>query len=373
MPPTTDYQALHLQARKAHQQGDNQAAIAQYSRLVSRLLGRKPAILQKRPELLALLADAASELIEILRWEGDYGPAIALQERLLPLFPDRAQALRLHAANLKLEAGQREAGLDELREIAEADPQNIWGWIALGSGYLWLQRYQESEEFLRRAATLEGAATDDRALAWKLLFDLYDVQARVQEAVDAWEQAYHLDPELRSTLPELCAAVIDHGHYPIAEEYIRQVDSRPRRLYCMGLLHTATIQVTEAGRAWTELLEAGPAQSQEGYDEYAEAAVRALLPARGLEVIEPLIQRGEVNYRRLLIAGLAYAQQRIINRATGTLDVALRMADLQRPRRTRSGAGRRIFDERARILYGQIRLDPDVRRMLERYFIPRRG
>jgi len=373
MSPTTDYQALYLEAQQARQQGDNSTAIARYHRLVSRLFHRKPAVLQKRPELLTLLADASSELIEILRWEGDYGQAIELQERLLPLFPDRAQALRLHAANLKLEAGQREEGLRELREIAEADPQNIWGWIALGSGCLWLQKYEQSEDSLRRAAALEEAAAEDRALVWKLLFDVYDVQARVQEAIAAWEQACHLDPGLRSTLPELCAAVIYHAHYPTAEEYIRQVDSGPRRLFCLGLLRTATLQVVEAGRAWTELLEYGPAQNQEGYDEYAEASVRALLPARGLELIEPLIQRGEVNYRRLLIAGLAYAQQRIVNRATGTLDVALRMADLQRPRRTRSGGGRRIFDERARILYGQIRLDPDVRRKLDRYFIPFKG
>jgi len=373
MSSPSDYQALYLEAQKTHQQGDNQAAIAQYARLVSRLLRRKPDALERRAELRALLDSAAPELVELLRWEKRYDQAIELQERLVALYPERALALRLHAANLKLEGGQREEGLHELREIAEADPQNIWGWIALGSGYLWLEQYEQAEEFLRRAAVLETADNEDRASAWKALFELYDVQQRVQEAIDAWEQACRLDPGLRSTLPELCAMLIYQGHYPAAAEYTQQVDSRPRQLFCTGLLHSAYMRVTEAGRAWTEMMEYGPGRDQGGYDEYAEASIRILLPARGLELIEPLIQRGEVNYRRLLIAGLAYAQQRIINRATGTLDVALRMADLQRPRRTRSGGGRRIFDERARILYGQIRLDPDVRRKLDRYFIPFKG
>ena len=371
MPPTTDYQALYSEAQQARQQGDNPTAIVRYQRLVSRLLRRKPAVLQSQAELRALLDSAAAELVELLRWERQYDQAIEVLERLISLFPDHALSRRLEGANLKLEAGQREVGLRELREIAEADPQNIWGWIALGSGHLWVEQYQQAEKFLRRAADLESAANGDRALAWKALFELYDVRRNVQAAVGAWEQACHLAPELRSTLPELCAMLIYHGQYASARKYIAQVDSRPRRLFCMGLLHTATSEVEEAGRAWTELLECGPGQDQAAYDDYAEASVRALLPARGLELIEPLILKGDVNYRRLLIAGLAYAQQRIINRATGTLDVALHMADLQRPRRTRSGGGRRIFDERARVLYGQIRLDRDLRRKLDRYFLPR--
>ena len=83
-----------------------------------------------------------------------------------------------------------------------------------------------------------------------------------------------------------------------------------------------------------------------------------------------MIKRQEINRHRLFLAGLAWAQRRIINHAKGALDTALRMADLERPRRTRPGGKNRIFDVRERILYAQAIIDPDIRQKLDRYFIP---
>ncbi len=370
MPVRDDYQDLHAKAQQAYRAGDSDSAVERYAQLVSRLMELGAEAIGRQPDVQDLLSDAAQALTDILRWEGRYEEAIGLQERLLSFFPGRALALRTLAANLRIEGGHEEKGLQELREIAESDPDNIWGWIALGTGYMWTERYEETEQQLLRAAKMETAEEADRALAYKYLFDMYGIQKRIHQAVDTWEEACQLDPELRATLPELYTMLIHWRHYSSAEDYLKLDRSRLRRLFYTGLLSFSNNLMPQAAEAWNKVSEHDPDELTEGYDEYAEACVRLLLPSRALQLLEPLIERREVSYWRLIIAGLAYAQRRIINRAKGTLDVALRMADLERPRRTRPAGKRRILDARARILYAQVRIDKDVRQELDRYFIP---
>jgi hypothetical protein len=77
--------------------------------------------------------------------------------------------------------------------------------------------------------------------------------------------------------------------------------------------------------------------------------------------------------RLFLLAGIAWAQKRALKRATWALDTALRLADMERPRRTRPAGDARAFDARARILYGEVTIDADVREKLDRYFIPKKA
>jgi tetratricopeptide (TPR) repeat protein len=371
MPTPDDYQALYTRAQRSYHAGNSQLAIEQYSQLVSDLATSSAEVVAAQPDLSDLSANAVNDLAGILRWEKRYDEALLQVERLIDLFPERSPALCTLAANLKIEAGRQEDGIQDLNELTQSDPENIWGWITLGTAYLWTGQYEEAETELLQAARLESADNADRALALKYLFDLYGLQKRVHQAIDTWEEACQLDPELRSTLPELVTTLIHLRHFRTAEDYIKLEPLRLRRLFYEGLLDFSIDLVTQAAQIWKQVVAYDPASLAEGHDEYTEACVRLLRPAQALELLEPLIERRDVNHWRLIIAGLAYAQQRIINRARGTLDVALRVADLSRPRRTRPAGTRRILDARARILYAQVRIDDDVRQELDFYFIPR--
>jgi tetratricopeptide (TPR) repeat protein len=371
MPTPDQYQSLYAKAQRSYHAGDSQSAIEQYSQLVSDLAGSGAESAAGQPDLSGLLADAANELTNILRWEKRYDEALLQVERLIDLFPERSPALRTLAANLKIEGGRQQEGIKDLSELAQSDRENIWGWITLGTAHLWTEQYDEGETVLLQAARMEGADNADRALALKYLVDLYGLQKRVHQAVDTWEEACQLDPELRSTLPDLVATLIHLRYLRTAEDYIKLERCRLRRLFYEGLLNFSNGLVPQAAQLWNQVVKYDPETLAEGHDEYAEACVRLLLPSQALGLLEPLIERGDVNHWRLIIAGLAYAQQRIINHAKGTLNVALRMADLEQPRRTRPAGTRRILDARARIFYAQVRIDDDVRQELDGYFIPR--
>jgi hypothetical protein len=73
----------------------------------------------------------------------------------------------------------------------------------------------------------------------------------------------------------------------------------------------------------------------------------------------------------MIVAGLAWAQKRALERSRWCLDVALRLGDLERPRRTRPAPQGRMMDIHARRFYGDVVIDADIRQSLDIYFIPR--
>ena len=79
---------------------------------------------------------------------------------------------------------------------------------------------------------------------------------------------------------------------------------------------------------------------------------------------------GQTGYFRGVVLGLAYAQRRDLARATWFVETAVRLGDLERPRRTMAAPQGRILDMHARLLYAQAQIDPDIRLRLERYFSP---
>ncbi len=394
MPLLETYQDLYQRAQQAHHTGEISTAIELYSELVYGLMKKEEFVDEEQQ--LALIDNSVNRLIELLRWEKRYDDAISLLEQLIEVSLTREPSLRMNAAILRVEAGahtkhpeedcgyKSSAGLEELHKIAEADPENIWGWITLGTTYLWLTRYKKAEEHLRQAAELESAEDNERAIAYKYLFDLYDVQGHVEEGLQAWEQAKDLEPTFKHTLPAVLRMLIYWRHFKTAQRYLAQEWVKPRRLFYSGLIAFKNNRMPSAADAWNKVLEYKPEALTEGQDEFAETCLRLLRPSLALEILEPIAEQGmidrtqSVHSYRLLMLGLAFAQRRVINRAKAALDIALRTADLERPRRTRPAgengrASRRILDARSRILYGDIRLDPDIRQMLDPYFIPGKG
>ena len=339
-------------------------------RLIAGLTSRGAAAIQSDADLRDQLIQAVDALTARLRWNKEFDEAIALQESLLAYLPDDAVMLQTVASTLRVEAGDETAGFRALRQLAEQDTDDAWGWIALGSACLWAGRHEEAEFYLRRAADLGQVEALDRAEACLLLFRLYGSTRRVDEAVAAWEQATQLNPELEANLPDLLRMLIHWYYFDLAQRYVEREHLDLRRGFYQNLIDVKRSPVFPRN-SWEWVMKHDPTALTEAHDEYAEACLRYVKPQRALDAIEPFIDQGDLSRRRLVLAGLAWAQLRMIDRATWALDLALRAGDLERPRGTRrSTGGRRILDTESRVLYGEIIVDSDIREEVDRFFMP---
>lgn len=357
------YQDLYAQARTARLAGRHGEAITTYTRIIERLSELSPETLQGRPDLEELLHQAAEELLEVLRWERHYDQAIEVEEKLIALFPQEELVRRTEIANLLIERGQVEEGLSQLQEIAQADADNIWGWITLGAQYLWLRRYEEGEAYLQRAVELEGAADEDVAFAYRYLFQLYKEQDRHEEAVAAWERARHLDPGTQSTLPEVYRMFIQAGDYKQAHSYLRREQNRLRYLFHLGLMDHRQGDEYAAQRQWRRLADMDPHNYEQGQDAWAEACLRTGRVQQALNELARLVNQGEITSHRMMLLGLAWAMAGEVQKARAALNGAVMILDHSRPRRSKlSRKEWRLFEELVK--------DEEVRKALEDYFVP---
>ncbi len=344
--------------------------IDSYRQLVSSLTSLGSAAIQDNETLQQELAHYAQLLTDALRWEGQHAEAIQVQEELMSYLPEDAAQLSVMAATLKIEAGRALEGFATLRAIAEQDPENVWGWITLGSNQLWIGEFAEAEANLLRAAQLESADASDRAVARQYLFKLYGLQRRVDEAVASWDQACRLDPSLAATLPDLLRMLIYWYHYDTAERYLLREHDPVRHRFYEDLINMKRSPVYPRS-TWQWVHEVDLSTVELAQEEFAEACLRFVQPQLALAVLEPALAQGEHSRRRLAFMGLAWAQQRMIERAKWALNLAIRAGELERPRGTRrSVGGKRVLDSETRILYGEIVVDPDIRKEIDAYFMP---
>ncbi len=366
--------ALHDKAQALNSAGERERALEHYDKLVHTLIEKMREDTSRAPaDLRDLFSDAANEFVDLLRWERRYERAMETQKQLLTIFPEHATAYQIGMANLQIEAGIEGQGLQTLHNIAEGDPENIWGWLTLGGGYLWSGRFNEAETYLQRAATLDNASSQDRALAYRHLFDVYDVQGRTSEALYAWDLGAQLDPDMQARRSDVYQMLIYWRQYDEALKRLEGERFKPRQFFYQGLVAFKKKLMPDAIKLWNQVLAYSYERLPEGHEEFAEACVRFLRHSLALEMIAPRIEKGMASRRLFLLAGIAWAQKRMLNRATWALDTALRLADMERPRRTRAAGNARVFDARARILYGEVTIDADVREKLDRYFIPKKA
>ena len=86
--------------------------------------------------------------------------------------------------------------------------------------------------------------------------------------------------------------------------------------------------------------------------------------------LEKLVEAGQNSFDRSVILALAYAQRGMLNRVQFYLDIAMRLAEMERPRLTLPAGEKRALGMRAGILYTAVPLDPDVRKEIAAYFVP---
>jgi len=132
------YEAIHERAVEAVNPRDPSPSIAEFKRLVERLLSLPPKVREWKPSLNTLLELAAIEYVVLLRWAGRNAEALdairRFRERLPRIEPDW---IREEALN-RIDSGDVSAGLDALRALLLKHPdrsvREVLAYELLGAG-----------------------------------------------------------------------------------------------------------------------------------------------------------------------------------------------------------------------------------------------
>lgn len=116
------YEAIHKRAVEMINPRDLSPSIAEFKRLVERLLSLPPKVRERKPSLNTLLESAAVEYVALLRWAGRNAEALdairRFREHLPRIEPDW---IREEALN-RIDSGDVSAGLDALRALLLKHP-----------------------------------------------------------------------------------------------------------------------------------------------------------------------------------------------------------------------------------------------------------
>lgn len=310
-PPLRDsYEALVERGRSAFRAGDIEDAIALYRRVIDRLARLSDRVLQRRPDLHDLHRLARLELTGLLRLEGRYAEAIEVEEVLLKTHPDEANVWRTDLAVLRIAKGEVDAGLAELRALAEEDPDNAWRWLTLGTEARLEGRFAESRAALDQAlAVCEDESPEDVAQIYYQRFRLFKDMGQLEDALAAWEAAVQRDAQVGHTVREVYTMLTDVGRYSDALRFVDRDENELQAEFQQGLIANMTGKRAEAKTHWQQVSELDPSDFEYGHDAWVESMLRLGKPIPALEWLqENLGQYGTV--RLLVLSAIGWAMQR---------------------------------------------------------------
>jgi tetratricopeptide (TPR) repeat protein len=349
MPLPNSYEGLLIQARSLAQVDLVADAIVAYRRLIDKLGGLSANILKRRPELEDLRKQAIIEMIDLLAWERRFAEAIEYQKELLERDPERASLWRRRMASLRVQKGETEEGLAELRDLAEEAPNDPWNWLSLGEEARLEGRLAESMAAFDRAVAA-GQAQDEKAGAEALAsthyrrFLLFKEMARWEDAVKAWEEAAALKPDdVAETLPDLYKALTDAGLYSMARSYVERDTNNLRAGTQRGLLDLMTGKPGEAVQEWRAVASLDPLSFDSGQEAWMEAVLRLGDPQPVLDRLDELLP-GHGSTRMLILGGMAWAMNGKAETAGALLQRAIDLLRRERPPKTKlDGADWRLL------------------------------
>ncbi|UCC89441.1 MAG: hypothetical protein JSV81_09060 [Anaerolineales bacterium] len=340
------YEDIYGRAQASLSRGDYETAYANFHRLSERLSGLKPIVRDRRPELLNLLQLSLLRQAEIHRIRGEFEQAMQLFERLNEIAPEGRDSWRRSMALIRIDMGQPEAGLDELRAQAVAYPGDFQLWLTIGLECEALGRLDEAEENLRRAAK-SATAPDDKADAYLALFDFYRAQSRVEEALAAWDQAWAAHGHAPDYVFPVYQMMWENGDLERAHEYLRQEKNPLRQGFHRGLLAAGEGKPDEAIKHWKRVAKLNPLDFDEGHEAWAEAALRVEhAPEEVIRTMAADLESGNVNLHGLILQAVAEARIGHIDHAQQALEIAQTAGLRSRPRQEKlSAANWALFDE----------------------------
>lgn len=340
------YENIYARAESSLAKGDYETSYDDFHRLSERFSKLKATVLDRRPELRNLHLLSLAKQAEIRHIQGEFEQAMQLYERLIEIAPERRDSWQRNMALLRIDMGQAEAGLDELRAQAVAHPDDYELWLAIGLESETLGRLDEAEENLQRAAQ-RAVDPDGKSNVYLTLFDFYRDQGRVDEALAAWEQAWEAhghEPSYVFPLYQMMSEVGDLGR---AHEYLRQEKNPLRKGFHQGLLAASKGKTDEALKHWKRVAKMDPLEFDEGHEAWAEASLRVdQSPEEIIAVLELLLKSGNSTPRGLILQGVAEARLGHTEHAEKVLEIARSIGLRSRPRQEKlSTAHWALFDE----------------------------
>ena len=350
LPLPNSYEGLFIQARGLAQIDLMPDAIAAYQYLIGKLDGLSDKILRRRPELEDLRKQALVELTDLLAWERRFAEAVEYQKELMERDPERATVWRRRLASLRIQKGETESGLADLRALAEETPDDPWNWLSLGEEARLEGRLTESLAAFDRAVSTASQVEDEKRRTEALAsthyrrFLLLKEMARWDDATKAWEEAAALKPdEVAETLPDLYKMLTDAGLYSTARTYVDRDTNSLRAGMQRGLLDLMTGKPGEAMEGWRAVAALDPLSVESGQEAWMEAVLRAGDPQPVLDRLDDLLA-GHGSARVLILGGMAWAMMGKAETAGAMLQQATDLLRRERPPKTKlDGADWRLL------------------------------
>jgi tetratricopeptide (TPR) repeat protein len=325
------YEGIYERARTLLRSGDIESAIVLYRRLTTKLNNLPDRILDRRPQLRDLHRQVRLEFAKVLVELGRYAEALEVESVLLKTHPDETDAWRRDLAVLRAASGDVEAGLAELRALADKASGGTEAWIVLGNEARIAGRLLDSQTALERA--LEVCPQDDATNLANIHYQrflLFNEMKQIDDALAAWQEAVSCDPEMGSTVRRVYTMLTDAGRYKEALLYIaRDVNPLQAGLH-MGLLASLTGNSLAAQKEWRAVADLDPSKFEYGHDAWVEAVLRLGNPDPALEWLqESLAKHGTA--RLIVLSGIGWAMRRDTELAKALFQQAITLLRHRRP------------------------------------------
>jgi tetratricopeptide (TPR) repeat protein len=354
------YEYIYALAESNLARGDYETALANFERLSERLSQLKPVVLERRPELRNLLLVSLGKQAEIHHIQGEYEEAVEFYQQAIDIAPETRDRWQRDLALVRIDMGQAEEGLDELRAQAIATPGDSELWLTIGVECEGLGRLDEAEENLERAARV---ATDpeDKTETYLALFDFYRAQGQVEEAMAAWEHAWEDGQESDYVFP-VYQMMWEVGDLERAREYLRREKNPLRKGFHQGLMAASDGEDDEAAKHWKRVAKMNPLEYDEGHEAWAEAALRVDHPPEEIiAALAAVLETGDFTSRGLSLQAIAEARIGHVEHAQDVLEMARNIGMRTRPREEKlSPAHWAMFDE--------LVTDDEIKEQLQPYF-----
>ena len=307
------YESIYQRAMVQMATGNTAEAIESLQRIINRLCRLRPETLKRKANLQDTLDAATEAAFEFLRWEQQYDQAVSLAESVLDRFSD-PDMMRRRIASLTIEQGKVEEGLSQMRQIAE-DKQDFASWIDLGAEYRVLKQVDQAEACYK-SALRQAQSNQDAAMANVALFSVYQEADRVDDALDAWDMAIVLNPELADGAYQAYGWLIRRGDLDRAQKYFSRERRPIRRSFYEGLIEWQKGNKDAARQTWQGLLNTKDKVEDPDLATWAEAALRVDEPKRVDERLTELDANSQVIPAGLItLHGIAKLMQNEVQEA----------------------------------------------------------
>ncbi len=300
------YEALFEQVEYLLKAGERDEAQRILERLHKRLNGLSEKVLARRPELEDLRVVVNSVLASVYREQSRFDDAVELYEQLIASTPETEHTDWKHAlATLMLDKGEINAGLDALRELTIAHPNDLTLWLSLGSALIHQKLYDEAETAMKHAITLKTDNDEDLLAAYTLLFLVYKQTKNYDAAEKIWERRWQISKdEEKETMP-LYEMFFGAGDFEKVEYWLeKEKDTLIAGFYRAQLAQRRGDE--NAVKLWKKVAAQNPNQFGRGWDMCAEAQLRSGEdPQKVLETILESVSLQRVSMRGVLLMAVA--------------------------------------------------------------------